>query len=129
MNILENLKYTETDEWVKLDGNIATIGISDYAQDQLSDIVYIEFNIEPGDEVKKDDILATIESVKAAGDVNSPVTGKVLEVNKELVNNPELINNDPYEKAWMVKVEISDPSEIEGLMSSSAYEKFCSERD
>ncbi len=129
MNILENLKYTETDEWVKLDGNIATIGISDYAQDQLSDIVYIEFNIEPGDEVKKDDVLATIESVKAAGDVNSPVTGKVLEVNKELVNNPELINNDPYEKAWMVKVEISDPSEIEGLMSSSTYEKFCSERD
>ncbi len=129
MNILENLKYTETDEWVKLDDNIATIGISDYAQDQLSDIVYIEFNIEPSDEVKKDDVLATIESVKAAGDVNSPVTGKVLEVNKELVNNPELINNDPYEKAWMVKVEISDPSEIEGLMSSSTYEKFCSERD
>ncbi len=129
MKTPENLKYTKTDEWVKLDGKIATIGISDYAQDQLSDIVYVEFNKDPDDAVKKEDIIATVESVKAAGDVVSPVSGKVLEVNNSLVDTPELINDDPYEKAWMLKIEVDDTSEIESLMSSADYEKFCEERD
>ena len=129
MKTPENLKYAKTDEWVKLDGNVATIGISDYAQDQLSDIVYVEYNKDPGDTIKKDDTLATIESVKAAGDVNSPVTGKVIEVNESLVDHPEFLNDDPYEKAWMLKVEISEMSEVDQLMSAADYEKYCEERE
>jgi glycine cleavage system H protein len=129
MKTPENLKYAKTDEWVKLDGNVATIGISDYAQDQLSDIVYVEYNKDPGDTIKKDDTLATIESVKAAGDVNSPVSGKVIEVNESLVDHPEFLNDDPYEKAWMIKVEISKMSEVDQLMSAADYEKYCEERE
>lgn len=129
MKAPDNLKYAKTDEWVKLDGNVATIGISDYAQDQLSDIVYVGYNKDPGDSIKKDDTLATIESVKAAGDVNAPVSGKVIEVNEALVDHPEFLNDDPYEKAWMVKVEISEMSEIDKLMSAADYEKYCEERE
>lgn len=129
MKTPENLKYAKTDEWVKLDGNVASIGISDYAQDQLSDIVFIEFNKDKGESVKKDDILATIESVKAAGDVNSPVSGKVVEINESLVDHPEFINEDPYEKAWMIKIEVNDTAEIDQLLSAADYEKFCAERD
>jgi glycine cleavage system H protein len=128
MNTPKNLKYAKTDEWVKLDGNIATIGVSDYAQDQLSDIVFIEFNRETDDAVTKDDALATIESVKAAGDVNSPVSGKVLEVNEGLSDIPETINDDPYEKGWLYKIEISDPSEVDEMMDAAAYEKYCEGR-
>jgi glycine cleavage system H protein len=129
MKTLENLKYAKTDEWVKLDGKVATIGISDYAQDQLSDIVYVEYNKDPGETIKKDDTLATIESVKAAGDVNAPVSGKVIEVNEALVDHPEFLNDDPYEKAWMIKVEITDSTEVDQLMSASDYEKYCKERE
>jgi glycine cleavage system H protein len=125
MNTPKNLKYAKTDEWVKLDGNIATIGVSDYAQDQLS---VIEFNRETDDAVTKDDALATIESVKAAGDVNSPVSGKVLEVNEGLSDIPETINDDPYEKGWLYKIEISDPSEVDEMMDAAAYEKYCEGR-
>ena len=128
MKTPENLKYGKTDEWVKLDGNIATIGISDYAQDQLSDIVYVEFNKDVDDVVKKDDILSTIESVKAAGDVVSPVSGKVIEVNEVLANKPELLNDDPYEKGWICKVEISNPAEYETLMGAKEYESYCAGR-
>ena len=128
MNTPKNLKYAKTDEWVKLDGSIATIGVSDYAQDQLSDIVFIEFNRETDDAVAKDDALATIESVKAAGDVNSPVSGKVLEVNEGLSDIPETINDDPYEKGWLYKIEISDPSEMDELMDAAAYETYCEGR-
>ena len=129
MKTPENLKYAKTDEWVKLEGNMATIGISDYAQDQLSDIVFIEFNKDKGESVKKNDILATIESVKAAGDVNSPISGKVLEINENLVDHPEFLNEDPYEKAWMIKIEVNDTTDIDQLLSAADYEKFCAERD
>jgi len=129
MKTPENLKYAKTDEWVKLEGNMATIGISDYAQDQLSDIVFIEFNKDKGESVKKNDILATIESVKAAGDVNSPISGKVLEINENLVDHPEFLNEDPYEKAWMIKIEVNGTTEIDQLLSAADYEKFCAERD
>jgi len=128
MKTPENLKYTKTDEWVKIDGSIATIGISDFAQDQLSDIVFIEFNRDPGDEIAMNDALATIESVKAAADVNSPLSGKVLEVNGGLADMPETLNSDPYEKGWLYKVEISDPSEIIELMDATAYTKYCEGR-
>ena len=128
MKTPENLKYGKTDEWVRLDGNIAIIGISDYAQDQLSDIVYVEFNKDVGEVVKKGDILSTIESVKAAGDVVSPVSGKVKEVNEILSTKPELLNDDPYEQGWICKVEISNPVEYEALMTAKEYESYCSER-
>ncbi len=123
-----DLKYGKTDEWVRLDGNIALIGISDYAQDQLSDIVYVEFNKDVDEKVTKDDILSTIESVKAAGDVVSPVSGKVIEVNGGLADKPELLNDDPYEKGWICKVEISNPAEYEALMSAKEYETYCAGR-
>ena len=128
MNTPENLKYAKTDEWVKIDGNIATVGISDYAQDQLSDIVFIEFNREADDAVTKSDALATIESVKAAGDVISPVSGKVLEVNEGLEDIPETINDDPYEKGWLYKIEMSDASEVDELMAAGPYDEYCEGR-
>ena len=128
MNTPENLKYAKTDEWVKLEGNMAIIGISDYAQDQLSDIVYVEFNKDAGEAVKKDEILSTIESVKAAGDVVSPVSGTVKEVNVILSDKPELLNDDPYEKGWICKVEMSDPTEYESLMGAKDYDTYCAGR-
>ena len=129
MKIPEELKYQESDEWVKVDGNQATLGISDYAQDQLSDIVFVEFDFEADDDVEAGEIIATIESVKAAGDVISPVSGKVIEVNEKLTEEPEILNKDPYGDGWMYKIEMSDSSETEKLMSAKEYEKYISERD
>jgi len=128
MKTPENLKYAKTDEWVKLEGNMAIIGISDYAQDQLSDIVYVEFNKDAGETVKKEEILSTIESVKAAGEVVSPVSGTVKEVNAILSDKPELLNDDPYEKGWICKVEMSDPADYESLMVAKDYETYCAGR-
>jgi glycine cleavage system H protein len=128
MNIPSDLKYTKTDEWVKVEGKIATIGISDYAQSQLSDIVYFEFKVDIGDTVVKDKAVATVESVKAAADVNSPVAGEVVELNESLNDQFESINTDPFGSAWMVKIELSDPAEAGKLMDAAAYEKYCEER-
>ncbi len=122
MNIPADLKYTQNDEWIRLDGNIGTVGITDYAQDQLSDIVFVEILVTEGDEVKQGDSCATVESVKAAADVYMPVSGKIVAINEELPDTPELINGDPYGIAWMVKVELSDPSEVEALLSANAYQ-------
>lgn len=123
-----NLKYTKTDEWVLIDGKIATIGVTDYAQDQLSDVVFVEITVSVGDTLKKQSHIATIESVKAAADVNIPVSGKVIEINEVLANTPEAVNTDPFGKAWMVKVELSDTSEAAQLMDAKTYEDFCSTR-
>jgi glycine cleavage system H protein len=128
MNIPTDCKYTASDEWVKLDGKVATIGVTDYAQEQLSDVVFVEVVVAIGELVKKGSTIATIESVKAAADVNLPVSGKVVAVNDDLPATPELVNSDPFGKAWMLKVEISDSSEINGLMSPADYEKFLQER-
>ncbi len=128
MNIPKELKFEKTDEWLKLEGKTATIGISDYAQEQLSDIVYVDITLSVGDKVKKGAIVATIESVKAAADVNMPVTGTVLEVNTALSDTPEKVNSDPYGAAWMVKVDLDDPQEVSSLMDGAAYEKYCAER-
>ena len=124
MNIPENLKYTESNEWLKLDGNTGTIGISDYAQDQLSDIVFAEIIVSEGDSVKKGDAIATIESVKAAADVYSPVSGNIVAINEALGGAPEVINTDPYGTAWIIKIELTDPAEANALLDSSAYEKL-----
>jgi glycine cleavage system H protein len=128
VNIPANLKYAETDEWVLVEGNVATIGISDHAQDQLSDIVFVEIVVSEGDTVKKGATCATLESVKAAADVNLPVSGKVVAINEDLAQTPEVVNSDPYGKAWMVKVEIANPGELTGMMDAAAYEKYCAER-
>ena len=124
MNIPENLKYTESNEWVNLEGKTGTIGISDFAQDQLSDIVFAEIIVNEGDTVKKGDTIATIESVKAAADVYSPVTGNVISANEDLSGAPEVINTDPYGAAWIIKIELSDPAEVNALLDAVAYDKL-----
>lgn len=129
MKTPKELKYAKTDEWVKVDGDVATVGISDYAQDQLSDVVYVEFLVEEGDTVEKGDEIATIESVKAAAEANAPVSGTVLEVNSEVEDESEIINSDPYERGWMIKIQLSDPAELDGLLSADEYEAYNEERE
>lgn len=128
MNTPKELKYASTDEWILIEGDVATLGVSDYAQDQLSDVVFFEANVAVDDVVEKNTTVATIESVKAAADVKLPVSGKVIEINETLANNPELINTDPYGAAWMIKVKLSDPSEVDALMDAEAYTAFCETR-
>ena len=111
-NIPEGLLYTKDDEWVKVEGDEGTIGITDYAQDQLSDIVFVEYLLDEGDHGNKGDTCATVESVKAAADVYLPVGGEIIAVNEDLSDSPELINSDPYGDAWMYKIKLSDPSEV-----------------
>ncbi len=123
MNVPSNLKYTPNDEWLKLDGKIGSIGITDFAQNQLSDIVYVEVVVSPGDTIKKGDTIATLESVKAAADVYSPVSGEISAINEDLPDTPELVNSDPYGGAWLVKLNLSDPSETDSLLDAAAYEQ------
>ncbi len=118
-----DLKYTENDEWVKVEGKTGTVGITDFAQEQLSDIVFIEILVSEGDTVRKGDPIATVESVKAAADVYLPVSGTVTAVNEGLSGKPETINSDPYGAAWMIKVDLSSPAELDKLMDAAAYEK------
>jgi glycine cleavage system H protein len=129
MNIPAELKYSQNDEWVRVEGATATIGISDYAQDQLSDVVFVEVVVSEGDTVGKKDAIGTVESVKAASDVFAPVSGKVTGVNDDLPASPELINSDPYGAAWMLKLELSDPAELDALMDAAAYEKYLQGRE
>ena len=128
MNIPAQLVYTETDEWVKKAGDSATIGITDFAQDQLSDVVYVEYIVAPGDTVTKGQQIATVESVKAAADVNSPVSGVIEAVNEALPPSPELVNKEPFGGAWMIKVKLQEPSELASLMDAKKYESYCAER-
>jgi glycine cleavage system H protein len=125
MSIEKNLKYTENHEWVKVEGKKAVVGISDHAQEELGDIVFVELP-EIDDEVSKGDEVVNIESVKAAAPVYAPISGKVVEVNGDLEDTPELINEKPYE-AFIFALEMSDPSELEELMDASAYEAFLKE--
>jgi len=128
MNFPKELKYTKKDEWVRMEGNIGVIGITDYAQDQLSDIVYFEFAVSEGDAVAKDDEFGTIESVKASSEIYTPASGNVVEINEGLLDAPEIVNSDPYGDAWMLKIELSDSSELDGLMDATAYEAYVKER-
>lgn len=124
MNFPEDLKYTKEHEWVKVEGNVATIGITDFAQGELGELVYIEVET-VGEEVVKDEVFGTAEAVKTTSDLFMPVTGKVIEFNSQLDesdgDNPGIINEDPYGEGWIIKVEIKDESELEGLMDSTAY--------
>ena len=128
-NTPENLKYTQNDEWVLIEGDTATIGVTDYAQDQLSDVVYVEASVSAGDTVAKEGAIATVESVKAASDVYAPAGGEVLEVNEALEDEPELVNSDPYGQGWMVKIKLSNAGELDGLMDAAAYAAHCDERE
>ena len=128
MNYPTDLKYSENDEWIKIEGNIGTIGITDFAQDQLSDVVFVEIIVEPDEDLNQGDACATVESVKAAADVYLPVGGTITELNEDLLDTPELVNSDPYGEAWMVKIELSDPGVADALLSADAYQKHCEER-
>ena len=130
MNIPTGLKYTENDEWIQVEDNIGTVGITDYAQEQLSDVVFVEIIADEGDTLEKGETCATVESVKAAADVYMPVGGKIVSINDvELPDSPELINTDPYGAAWMLKIELSDSSELDELLDADAYKNFCEERE
>jgi len=129
MNIPTDLRFTQKDEWTRVEGNVGTIGISDYAQDQLSDVVYVEVAVSEGDSIRKGDTIAAVESVKAASDVYAPVSGTVTAINAALADTPEVINTDPYGNAWMIQIELSDPSELEGLMDAAGYEAYLKTRE
>jgi glycine cleavage system H protein len=125
MMIPEDLKYTKTHEWAKIEGNKAKVGITYHAQEQLHDIVYVELpNV--GDELKKGENLGVVESVKAASDIYAPLSGKIIAVNQEVVDSPELLNQDPY-KNWLVEIEITNPSEIDELLNAEEYKKVIEE--
>ena len=125
MTIKDNLRYAESHEWVSLDGDIATVGITDYAQHALGDIVYVDMP-EEGDEVTAGEEFGAVESVKAASDLYSPVSGEVVEINSALEDEPGLINQDAFAN-WIMKVKVSDPSEIDALLDAEAYAKICEE--
>ena len=118
-----NCRYDEEHEWVRVEGDEGVIGISDYAQDALSDIVYVELP-EVGDVFDKGDVLAVVESVKAASDVFMPVTGEILEINELLEDSPEMVNQDPYGEAWLVRITIAEPAELEDLLDAGACKSF-----
>ncbi len=120
MNFPENLKYTKDHEWVRVEGNEAYIGVTDFAQSELGDIVYVEIETE-GEELAHEEIFGTVEAVKTVSDLFMPVSGKVLEVNPDLQSNPESVNKDPYGKGWMIKVAIKDQSELNNLLSAADY--------
>jgi glycine cleavage system H protein len=125
MNIPADLKYTKDHEWVKLEGSIAIIGITDFAQSELGDIVYVE--VETLDEsLDQDEVFGTVEAVKTVSDLFLPMSGKIIELNEALDQEPELVNSDPYGKGWMIKVEVSDPSQYDGLLDAGAYEELVS---
>ena len=123
MNIKENLKYTKDHEWIKLDGNIATVGITDFAQSELGDIVYVE--VETLDEtLVKDDVFGTVEAVKTVSDLFLPMSGKIIEFNENLSDAPESINDSPYDEGWIIKVEVSNPDEISELLDNNQYKEL-----
>ena len=121
MNIPANLKYSADHEWVRVEGNIAVIGITDFAQSELGDIVFVDIQTE-GEELNAGDAFGAIEAVKTVADALMPVSGKVIEVNADLEGAPESVNSDPYVAGWMIKVEMSNPSEVDSLMDAAAYE-------
>jgi glycine cleavage system H protein len=128
LNHPANLKYSKSDEWVRVEGDRAVIGISDYAQDQLGDIVYIELPWEGGVTVSHEAKFGDIESVKATSELLSPISGEVVNVNEALKDQPELINDTPYEDGWMIVVKMSNPAELDHLMDATQYQSYLGER-
>lgn len=126
MNIPDDLRYTKEHEWVKIEGKTATIGVTDYAQSELGDIVYVELP-QIGEELKKDETFGVLESVKAVSDCFSPLSGKVIEINEVLTENPETANEDPYGEGWMIKIELTNLEESDTLMDDKTYKSFVEE--
>lgn len=120
MNFPSNLRYTKDHEWISLEGNVATIGITDFAQRELGDIVYVDIDT-VGQSLEAEAVFGTVEAVKTVSDLFLPVAGTILEINPGLGSEPELVNTDPYGRGWMVKVEVSNPADVEALMSAEAY--------
>ena len=120
MSVPQNLKYTKDHEWVSVEGDIATIGITAFAQSELGDIVYVEIETE-GETLDQEEVFGSVEAVKTVSDLFMPVSGEVLEFNSNLEANPELVNSDPYGEGWMVKVKLTDPSEVAGLLDAAGY--------
>ncbi len=123
MSVPANLKYTKEHEWVKIDGDIATVGITDFAQGELGDIVYVEIETE-GETLNAEEVFGTVEAVKTVSDLFMPLSGEVLEFNSGLESDPEAVNRDPYGEGWMIKIKVSDPSEVDGLLSADAYSEL-----
>jgi len=125
MNLPENLKYSKDHEWVKTDGNIAIVGITEFAQSELGDIVFVEIETEDED-LAKEEVFGTIEAVKTVSDLYMPVSGTVIEVNEELDAHPDLVNKEPYDGGWMIKIEMKDPAELDALMTVDQYKEHIS---
>lgn len=125
MNLPESLKYTKDHEWVKIEGNIAIVGITEFAQSELGDIVFVEIDTEDED-LDKEEVFGTIEAVKTVSDLYMPVAGKIIEVNENLESQPELVNKEPYDGGWMVKIEIKDKAELDTLISAEEYQALIS---
>lgn len=123
MNFPVDVKYTKDHEWIRVDGDVAYVGITDYAQSELGEIVYVDITTE-GETVAKEEVFGTIEAVKTVSDLFMPVGGEVLEVNAELEDAPQLVNEDAYGKGWLIKVSVSDPSELDSLLSAEEYQKL-----
>ena len=126
MKIPNELKYTKDHEWISIDGEIATVGITDFAQRELGDIVYVEIET-VGELLNADEVFGTVEAVKTVSDLFLPVEGEILELNEDLETSPEDVNNDPYEKGWMIKMKVSNPSDVDNLLSSEDYKKLIGE--
>lgn len=127
MQVPKDLKYTKEHEWARVEGSAVTVGITDYAQDKLGDVVFIELE-DAGTQMKQDEKFGTVESVKSVSDLFAPLSGKIREVNKDLVDHPELVNKDPYGKAWMIKLAADAlKNELDNLLDADAYEKYCKE--
>lgn len=122
MNFPTDVKYTKDHEWIRVDGDVAYVGITDYAQSELGEIVYVDITTE-GETVGKEEVFGTIEAVKTVSDLFMPVSGEVLEVNPELEDAPQLVNEDAYGKGWIIKISVSDPTELDDLLDADAYEK------
>lgn len=123
MNIPENLKYTKDHEWIKVDGDVATVGITDYAQNELGDIVFVEIETE-GENLEKEEVFGTVEAVKTVSDIFMPISGEVSEVNPKLEDSPEIVNKDPYGEGWLIKVKIADKSELDDLIDADKYKEL-----
>jgi glycine cleavage system H protein len=125
MDFPENLKYTKDHEWIRVEGNIAYVGITDFAQNELGDVVYIDIDCE-GDTLEQEEVFGSVETTKTASDLFMPISGTIAEINSALEDEPGLVNSDPYGEGWMLKVEMSDVSELEGLMDTTAYQSCTS---
>ncbi len=125
MNVPENLKYTKDHEWIRVEGEKAFVGITDFAQGELSDVVFVEIETE-GEQLNKEEVFGTIEAVKTVSDMFMPVSGTVLEVNAKLEDSPEIVNKDPYGDGWMIKISIDDPAELEDLLTADQYKELIS---